>query len=159
MNKRIAYLLLFLFSLVTAVSCKKDDPSAPPKPLSCQIDGKTWNSNLSSQAFYVPGTGGTQQISITGTDVVNTITILVPAKVGVYDLKDLTSGVTVTLVVAPASTFVSNLCISAPDGTVEITEIDTAGKTVSGKFTAKLCSATLSSKTITSGLITKVKIN
>jgi hypothetical protein len=42
---------------------------------------------------------------------------------------------------------------------VEITEIDTAGKTVSGKFTAKLCSATLSTKTITSGFITKVKIN
>jgi hypothetical protein len=119
-----------------------------------------WNANLSSTAVISknPATG-VDQITITGTDVVNTVTIIVPAKVGVYDLKTLTSG-SVLLTVVPTSNFASNACISNPEGTVEITSLDLTAKTVSGKFSARLCPVTAVSapKMLSEGTINSVKI-
>jgi hypothetical protein len=146
---------LIIFALAFAVfSCKSEEPN-PAKPMSCRIDAAGWNADLSTTARLQGG-----NIIILGTNALSTITLSVPAKVGVYDLKAVGTTSTLTLVQLPTATFVSNVCVSNPDGTIEITALDLTTNLVSGKFSGKVCpvSSLSAAKIITEGAINNVKI-
>ena len=152
---RIAALCLGILILG---SCSKDSTSfLPESKTKATIDGASWNST--TQVAYKNITGfiiTATQISTTSLTTSTLVFTLVGSGTGDYDVLSTSTKHFVAIytpnISEPTATFTST------KGTVSLTEIDTANKTISGTFNFTCASLALVPvlKTVSSGTFTKI---
>lgn len=153
---------LSLAGLLTFASCKKDDPVTTTPPVSNEpaagtmtgkIDDRNWTST-SASASVLDG-----RISITGQAAPGGegITLLLAATKGTYSLAPGSFHAGVYQKTTTGTGYMSQYTSEA-GGTVTITEIDEANKTISGTFSMNVKNGMADDKvTITEGKFNKVK--
>jgi len=151
---KIGFLTLGLLALL-ATGCKKDDDdNVILTKMTANIDGKAWTSTTrvtvkNNTGFVITA----QQISttlVTSSLVIN-INGSTPGK---YEVGLSGKGCLATYI--PDVTNASDSFISAT-GSVELTEVNTSDKTISGTFSFKCAKLSLLAIDITNGTFTKMK--
>jgi hypothetical protein len=148
MKRTLVYLglLLPLFFLITA--CGNDDEPQAEPAMSALVDSDDWRANVAT------GTILQGKLNITGTSLQEAIILVAPAEVGTHSIGQLETN-TITLRPTLGGAYVSNLCTGA-EGTITITKLE--NDLASGTFNATVCRADGTSKTITNGRFTNVKL-
>lgn len=148
MKRFLVYLGVLMPTLFLLISCGNDDaPNAEP-PMSALVDGDDWRANVAT------GTVAQGKLNITGTSLQEAIILIAPAEVGTHTIGQLETN-TITLRPTLGGAYISNVCAGA-EGTITITKLE--NNLASGTFSATVCRADSTSKTITSGRFTNVRL-
>lgn len=156
MNRRFKFSLVSLgIAMILFTGCKKDDDdNVVLTKMTANIDGKAWTSTTrvtvkNNTGFVITA----QQISttlVTSSLVIN-INGSTPGK---YEVG--LSGNSCLATYMPNVSTASDSYISAT-GSVELTEVNTSDKTISGTFSFKCAKLSLLTVDITNGTFTKMK--
>jgi len=143
-------------SAMLVTGCSKDSTSVLSTKMSATVDGVAWSATVplavkSSYGFVITGT----QASLAG----STSTLVITLKgttTGTYTLIATTNNCVATY--TPSILAASDSYASLTSGTVNLTEINTTDKTITGTFSFPSCSNTaLKSVAITNGKFTDLK--
>lgn len=145
-------------SILFLGSCSKDSSSIlPESKIKATIDGASWNSTTqiaikNTTGFVITAT----QISVTSLTSSTLVFTLVGSGTGTYEI--LSTGAKHFVAVYTPNITTPTASFTSTKGTVSITEIDTANKTISGTFSFTCASIALVPvlKTVSSGTFTKV---
>jgi len=149
MKRFLVYLGVLIPTLFLLISCGNDDEPKAEPPMSALVDGDDWRANVATAGTVLQG-----KLSITGSSLQETIILLAPAEVGTHTIGQLETN-TITLRPTLGGAYISNVCAGA-EGTITITKLE--NDLASGTFSGTVCRADGTSKTITSGRFTNVRL-
>ena len=159
--KNTVLLIAFLATSFSLWSCKDDTEIDKEASLSALLNEIPWNGD---SGYLGVKSGNTITLRASSKSSGKTVSIAFKAEVGTQDLSAIdSSGVELVPLVVygptpipnPSTALTSATCTSQT-GQIVITEIDTENETVSGTFTAKVCTINNSIE-ITQGVINKAK--
>ena len=159
MNMKVS-IASFCLGVLMFVSCSKDSntPTLLSASSSATIDGVAWSNPLLVPPFAVKtSTGFTITMSSLSGIITSTLIVeLFGSVTGTYDATIVSTGNKCTAVYTPnistpTDTYASTI------GKVNVTEINTTNKTISGTFSFTCTNTSLAIKTISNGKFTNAK--
>ncbi len=153
-------LMTTAFSSLLFTGCKKDDNNDGPSgngSMTAVVDGKTWNAVSSKIAgSIISGTLNLTGIAGDGSTITITLSVANPDTGTFYDLGEGSLGALAMTVTGGSSAWTSN--VPSGDGTLVLTQLDTAAKKFSGTFVATVYRGTDdSTRVIAAGVFKNVK--
>lgn len=154
MNKLRGLIAVAMILVLTMVSCSKDsDGNAVPTKMGATINDKSWSTATRVTVLSVTG------FTITGTSLLGeSLAITIKgATAGTYNLSpNLGSLSGECLCVYSTSMLPSANYYTSTEGTVNLTEVDSTNKTISGSFSFTAYNLTLGTIAITNGTFSKL---
>jgi len=148
MKRFLVYLGVLIPTLFLLISCGNDDEPKAEPPMSALVDGDDFRASAAT------GIVAQGKLTITGTSLQEAIILIAPAEVGTHTIGQLETN-TITLRPTLGGAYISNVCAGA-EGTITITKLE--NDLASGTFSGTVCRADGTSKTITSGRFTNVRL-